>query len=106
MIIFYLVVLNIILIYRRKRVVKIKIVCEQDKDSNDKEESERSRKKVLLPLSNKNNWSNRRNYQQGRFEEQDGVFIDGLTESLGTKIGNYARLSDTTNTKKEIYFKV
>jgi hypothetical protein len=85
--------------------MKIKMVCRKNKGSSD-EEGESSSKKVLLLLSNKNNWSNRRDYEQRKFEEQDGVFVDGLKESLGTKIGNDARLVDTTNTKKDIYFKM
>lgn len=57
-------------------------------------------------MKTKINWSNRRDYEQRKLEEQDGVFIDGLAESLGTRIGNDARLLDTTNTTKEIYFKM
>ncbi|KAI9470632.1 MAG: hypothetical protein EXX96DRAFT_611815 [Benjaminiella poitrasii] len=71
---------------RIKRPIKLKIVYVEDKDLND-EENENSRKKR-------------------KFEEQDSVVIEGITESLGTKIGNDARLLDTINTRKEIYFKM
>lgn len=85
--------------------MKLKLVCVENKGSN-VEESDNSRKKVSLHLLNTNNWSNWSNFKQRKFQEQDGIIIDGLMESLGTKIGNDARLSDTANTRKEIYFKM
>lgn len=66
------------------------MTCGQDNGLNDKDECSNSRKKIFLQLSNKNNQSNWRNYEQRKLEEQVGDYADGLARIL--KI-----------TKKEIY---